>query len=138
MANRLMANRVYTGRKDVKKINAVLTSAGAADPTLDTTKSWGVAQVTRSAAGRWLFKLGLLKDGAVVPDVYRDLIGVNVVAAHPSGGLPNISGVGVYLDASSTTGQITLSLLGGASVETDPTSTHKVLVEFTFADSSAP
>jgi hypothetical protein len=138
MANRLMANRSYTGRKDVKTINAVLTSNGAADPTLDTGKSWGVAQVTRAAAGRWLFKLGLLKDGAVVPDTYRDLIGVNVVGVHPSGGLPNIGSGAVYLDASSTTGQVTLSLLGGASVETDPTSTHKVLVEFVFADGSAP
>jgi hypothetical protein len=139
MANRLMSNRVYTGQKDVKIINVVAASGGASAPTLNASKSWGVASITRVAQGKYRFALGLLRDGVVNPDVYREFQGHTVGCISPTADTASTVTQSVVVnDNSATTGLIDVWFYSPLGVLTDPLSGESMNLQFFFSDSSAP
>jgi hypothetical protein len=142
MANRMMANRVYTGQKDVKIINAVVAIGAAGAPTLNAAKSWGVASVAHGTAGKYVFTFGVLQNGQLILDTYRELQGVlaHFDTTGAAGASPAAPIVNVYSDLSATFGTSTLGIVCQAvgGVQTDPASGEILLVQFMFSDSSAP
>jgi hypothetical protein len=134
-----MANRVYTGRRDVKVVNCVVSIGATGAPTLDTTKSWGVASVARSAAGKYTVTFGLLKDGVAVVDTYRDLLGVIITPIGLNGTaapVNNITEIVNDLTASSGTIEVWFETVARAFTELVSGTSWKAV--FIFADGSGP
>jgi hypothetical protein len=140
MANRLMANRVYTGQKDVKIVNAVVTIGATGAPTLVVSKSWGIAAVTRVAAGKYRFALGYLRDGVTQVDVYREFQGAVINVFNLTADTAAVAPLCyVVNENSSTTGLIDVwfeATVAGGPIEL--ANGEQVNVQFFFSDSSAP
>jgi hypothetical protein len=139
MANRMMANRVYTGQKDVKIVNCVFTTDGGGAPTLNVSKSWGIASITRVAPGKYRFALGLLRDSVVYPDVYREFQGMvaNVFSA-TADTAPGCPIAVVVNENTSTTGLIDVWFEAVVATGAAEVVSCTVAIQFMFSDSSAP
>ena len=140
MASRLMANRVYTGKKDWKILNAQAAIGGTGAITLNTSKSFGVASVTRTSAGLYVFTFGLTANGTVRKDPYLQFLGMNFTFIGASAAASLVDAVSVTADATATAGTCTLTVqcLNFAGSAVDPASGEVMLGTFFFADSGAP
>jgi len=143
MASRLMANRVYTGKKDWKLPNFVATIGSTGAATIVTSKSFGVVTVTRGAsAGLYLITFGVDAGGQVRKDPYKYFLGAHFFFKG-QGGPPAISTVAsvcATADATATAGTCTLQVqcLDFAGSAVDPASGEVMYGIFFFADSGAP
>jgi len=140
MASRLMANRVYTGKKDWKILNAQAAIGGTGAITLNTSKSFGVASITRTSAGLYVFTFGLTANGAVRKDPYLQFLGMNFTFTGASAAASLVAAVSVTANATATAGTCTLtvSCLDFAGTPVDPASGEVMQAIFFFADSGAP
>lgn len=137
MAMRLMANRVYTGQKDMKIPNLVATGNGAAAPTPNPAKSWGVASVTRQGVGKYTLQMGVSVNGAVVPDVYREFMGMNVTVIGTGGAAPAVCKAAVVTDSTAVDGTLVIQMYSPAGAAADLAANETLLLIPFFTDSSA-
>lgn len=140
MASRLMANRVYTGKKDWKILNAQVAVGATGAPTLSAANSFGVASVSRTSAGLYVFTFGVTANGAVRKDPYHQFIGMNFTFIGAGGSASTVAAVSVTANATATAGTCTLTVqcLDYAGSAVDPASGESMRAIFFFADSDAP
>jgi hypothetical protein len=139
MAQRMMANRVYTGQKDVKLPNVVLTGTGATAPTIVPSRSWGVASISRSAAGKYVLTFGTSVNGRVNLDVYREFMGLIATAIGTGGADPAVTQVAVIDDSTAVAGTCTLTIqcYGPTGSAADLAASETLCLVPLFSDSSA-
>jgi hypothetical protein len=135
-----MANRVYTGKKDWKILNAQVAVGATGAPTINTSKSFGVVSVTRTSAGLYVFTFGVNAGGQVKKDPYLQFLGMDFTFIGAGGAASVVAATSVTADATSTPGTCTLTVqcLDFAGSAVDPASGEIMLGRFYFADSGAP
>lgn len=140
MANRLLSNRIYSHKKDIKIAHAKVAIGATGAPTLDTTASKGILSVSRSAAGKYLFTFGVTQNGQNMVDLYKELLGVTVFIRGVGGTVMPIAPIwGVVNEAIATAGTLELwfeATVAGGAIELGNGET--INAQFFFGDSSAP
>lgn len=142
MASRLMANRVYTGKKDWKLPNVQATIGASGAATVVAAKSFGVISVTRdgTTAGLYTILFGVNAGGRNRLDSYHQFIGCDFTFVGAGGAASVVAAVSVTADntADPAVATLVVQALDFAGSAVDPADGEIMLGRFYFADSDAP
>lgn len=141
MANRLMANRLYTHERDVKVVYARVTIGATGAPTLDALNSRGVLSITRNSVGDYTVVFGVNVNNVNVLDTYVKLLQMSAVVQNATG-VPITSDFGIKAInvSNNTLASLEFVMVGPtaagntAPTPTDPASGDILYLEFEFGD----